>query len=197
MSSREIVLESIAHKQPKKLPLDLGSTPSSGISAIAYNNLRKLLGTYDGETKVYDVVQQVAQVDDDIISHFGVDVIDIGRAFNDKPEDWHSFTLADGSSAMYPKWFKPQQQNDGSNLVFDEAGDQIAKMPVGATFYDQTFFPYIDGYPQDYKDLSKAMNKVHWQKLAHSPWDNASDPQFGQSSEKRLLHYIIIQIRHL
>ena len=35
MNSRERVLAAIAHKQPDLVPVDLGSTPSSGISAIA------------------------------------------------------------------------------------------------------------------------------------------------------------------
>jgi len=39
MNSREIVLASINHIEPAKVPLDLGSNPSSAISAIAYDNL--------------------------------------------------------------------------------------------------------------------------------------------------------------
>ena len=50
-------------------------------------------------------------------------------------------------------------------------GDKIAVKPHGATFFDQTIFPYIDGYPADYKQLPKAMNKILWQAMAHSPWD--------------------------
>ena len=41
--------------------LDLGATPSSGISAIAYNNLKKHLGLTGGQTRIFDVVQQVVQ----------------------------------------------------------------------------------------------------------------------------------------
>ena len=43
MTSRERVMAAIGHKQPDHVPLDLGGTPSSGISAIAYNNLKKYL----------------------------------------------------------------------------------------------------------------------------------------------------------
>ena len=63
-------------------------------------------------------------------------------------------------------------------MVIDEDGDTIARMPASGTFFDQTYFPYLDGYPADYKTLDKAMNKVLWQKLAHSPWDNAASPDF-------------------
>ena len=36
MSSRERILAAIRHEEPDQIPLDLGATPSSGISAIAY-----------------------------------------------------------------------------------------------------------------------------------------------------------------
>jgi uroporphyrinogen decarboxylase len=41
MTPREHVLAAIRHRESGKVPVDLGSTPSSGISAIAYNNLKK------------------------------------------------------------------------------------------------------------------------------------------------------------
>ena len=44
MTSRERVLAAINHQEPDKVPVDLGSTPSSGISAIAYTNLNQYLG---------------------------------------------------------------------------------------------------------------------------------------------------------
>lgn len=48
MTSRERVMAAIAHRQPDHVPLDLGGTPSSGISAIAYNKLKKHLGITGG-----------------------------------------------------------------------------------------------------------------------------------------------------
>ena len=89
MTSRERVMAAVSHKQPDYVPLDLGATPSSGISAIAYNRLKKHLGMTGGHTKIYDVVQQVVYPEQEILDRFGVDVIDIGRVFNDRPEDWY------------------------------------------------------------------------------------------------------------
>ncbi|HSM48929.1 MAG TPA: hypothetical protein VK872_14005, partial [Draconibacterium sp.] len=63
MSSRERILAAIAHKTPDRIPIDLGSTPSSGISAIAYSNLVKHIGKPELPVQVYDVVQQLAQPD--------------------------------------------------------------------------------------------------------------------------------------
>ena len=91
MTSRENVLAAIAHRTPDRVPVDLGATPSSGISAIAYNNLVRYLGM-DKPTLIYDVVQQLAQPDAELLERFGVDVLDIGRTFNTQPQDWYPIT---------------------------------------------------------------------------------------------------------
>ena len=187
MTSRERVLAAIAHRSPDRVPLDLGSTPSSGISAIAYNNLKKHLGMTGGHTRIFDVVQQVVQPEDEIIDKFGVDVIDIGRIFNEKDTDWYDITLADGSIAQYPVWFKPEKQPNGDYFVFDKDGTRIARMPVGATFFDQTYFPYEDDYPDNYDGLDEAMSKVLWSALVHSPWDHAAEPHFYETLRERVL----------
>lgn len=134
MNSRERVLSSIRHKEPDRVAIDLGATPSSGISAIAYNKLKKYLSMNDGHNYVYDVVQQVTQPEDSIIERFGVDVLDIGRTFNTKDEDWHEVALPDGNKAYYPAWFKPVCQADGSFNAYLSDGTLVGKMPTGATF---------------------------------------------------------------
>ena len=56
MTPRERILSAISHKEPDRVPVDLGATPSSGISAIAYGNLKRHLGSKSGHNRVYDVV---------------------------------------------------------------------------------------------------------------------------------------------
>lgn len=187
MTSRERVMAAVNHKQPDYVPLDLGATPSSGISAIAYNRLKKHLGMTEGHTKIYDVVQQVVYPEQEILDRFGVDVIDIGRVFNDREEDWYDVKLADGSTGQYPSWFHPQKQENGDWLVYDSEHTLIAKMPVGATFFDQTYFPYLEDYPDDYSDLDHQMGKVLWSALVHSPWDHAGDENFYQTLRQKVL----------
>jgi uroporphyrinogen decarboxylase len=180
-------MQSVNHREPDKLPLDLGGTPSSGISAIGYNKLKEALGFEDRNNKIYDVVQQVSQPEENVLSALEVDVLCIGRTFNEKPGDWYDISLADGSLAQYPLWFKPVREPNGDWTVRDDGGSMLARMPVGATFFDQTCFPYLDGYPDTYKDLAEAMNKVHWQRLAHSPWDNAGMKGFWEELRRRAL----------
>lgn len=187
MTSRERVLSAINHRQPDQVPVDLGATPSSGISAIAYNNLKKHLGLTGGQTRIFDVVQQVVQPEMEILDRFGVDVLDIGRVFNEQDSDWYETTLADGSVGHYPNWFRPVKQPNGDFHAYDSEGTLIAKMPVGATFFDQTCFPYVEDYPEDWSGLDHAMGKVLWSALVHSPWDHAGEDNFYQTLREKTL----------
>jgi uroporphyrinogen decarboxylase len=44
MNSRERVVAALNHKEPDKVPIDLGSTTVTSITYIAYNGLRNYLG---------------------------------------------------------------------------------------------------------------------------------------------------------
>ena len=107
MTSRERILAALEHRQPDRVPVDLGATPSSGISAMAYGKLKRHLGLNHGCTRIYDVVQQLAQPEDFILDRFSVDVVDIGRAFNAEDCAWQPTILSDGQHAWQPAWFHP------------------------------------------------------------------------------------------
>jgi len=188
MTSRERILSSITHTEPDRVAVDMSATPSSGISAIAYNNLKGYLGIEQGSTRVYDVVQQLAQPEEVILDRFSIDVLDIGRTFNTDDTDWYDITLADGGKAQYPVWFRPRREDDGSYSAFDPDGTLIARMPTDGMFFDQICFPYINGYPSNYTDLPQAMAKVLWAALVHSPWDHASDENFWDKLRERALN---------
>jgi uroporphyrinogen decarboxylase len=187
MNPRERILAAIEHREPDRVPLDLGATPSSGISAIAYGRLKRHLGLAGGHTRVYDVVQQLAQPEDVILDRFGVDVLDVGRAFDTEESDWRDVTLVDGAPAQYPAWFRPEALADGSFVVRAPDGVEIARMPSSGTFFDQTCFPWVDGYPADLRGLPEAMGKVLWSALVHSPWSRAGEPGFWDTLRGRAL----------
>lgn len=188
MTSRERVLAAINHQQPDKVPVDLGSNPSSGISAMGYGKLKKELGIETGHTRIYDVVQQLAQPEDEVLDKLGCDILDVGRAFNTDDSDWYDINMPDGSVAQYPTWFQPTVYPDGSCEV-EKDGIIIARMPAAkeGAFFDQAHFPYMDGYPKDFSGLDDAMGKVLWQALVHSPWDHALDDNFWTDLRSKTL----------
>ena len=192
MTSRERIRESIRHREPDRIPVDMGATPSSGISAIAYHNLAVHLQEEGSNTLIYDVVQELAQPEEWFINHFGIDALDIGRTFTDNRAEWYQTKLPQGQKVLYPKWFTPRLDREGSLLVTDQPGDRIiARKPRGASFFDQTLFPYIDGYPDNFKSMPESMLQVHWQSLAHCPWDHAGEPDFWQTLSRNTA-----QLRH-
>ena len=81
MNSRERVLSAMAHKTPDRVPVDLGSHRSSGISAVAYAKLKKTLCVTSGDIYVYDMVQQLAVVEPEVLDRLEIDLIELGRGF--------------------------------------------------------------------------------------------------------------------
>ncbi len=74
MNSRERILTTLDHREPDRIPFDLGSTQVTGIHVVAYRRLREYLGLPRVEPRLCDVIQQLAQPDDDVIEKLGVDV---------------------------------------------------------------------------------------------------------------------------
>ena len=178
MNSRERVLASVNHKQPDRIPVDLGATPSSGISMVAYQNLINYLGINHLKNHVYDVIQEVAQPDKELLDLFNVDVLDVGRFFNSEGNYWHELELIEGYPGLYPEWFNPVKQPDGSWLAQGNTGEYIGKMPNGATFFDQLIFPYINGYPDNFNNISRDMARVIWGGFRFPPYDRKHEKDF-------------------
>ncbi len=82
MNSRELVLAALEHRKTDCAAVDFSGHRSSGIAAIAYPKLRKFLGLPARPICVYDVIQQLAIVDEDVLDRFGVDTIELGRGLH-------------------------------------------------------------------------------------------------------------------
>ena len=172
MNSKELILAAINHQTPEKVPVDLGASPSSTISVVAYQNLIMYLGKSHLKTYVHDVIQETVQPEMELLDDFHVDVIDIGRHFNTDPAYWHELKVIQGYPALYPGWFNVQKRPDGSTVALSPtSGEAIGVMPQGATFFDQLIFPYDKGYPNDYAHLANDMKRAVWGGFGFTPWD--------------------------
>ncbi|MFZ2052895.1 MAG: uroporphyrinogen decarboxylase family protein [Candidatus Aminicenantales bacterium] len=172
MTSRERVLCAIAHREPDKVPIDLGAMRSTGITAMAYCRLKKYLGITGGSTDVYDVIQQLAQPEDPILDFFDADVIDLGRAFLTAAEDWKDFILPDGSPAKIPAYVRVEPDGEGGYLARSEDGTIIGSMPKGTFYLNQTHFPLLEWDGKDravLDNLPDLMAKVTWAALPTAP----------------------------
>ena len=86
MNSRERLLTALDHREPDRIPIDLGSTQVTGIHVVAYRRLREYLGLPPVEERMCDTIQQIAVPDDDVIRWLG---IDIRGLFPLNSHNWH------------------------------------------------------------------------------------------------------------
>ena len=73
MNSRERILTTLNHREPDRVPFDMGACQVTGIHVIAYQNLRKALGLPEVEIEFCDAVQQLASIDDDVVARMNID----------------------------------------------------------------------------------------------------------------------------
>ena len=64
MNSRERVMLALDHKEPDRIPIDLGATIVSSITRSPYISLKKHLGIPIEEIKMLDNVQQLPYLDE-------------------------------------------------------------------------------------------------------------------------------------
>jgi uroporphyrinogen decarboxylase len=178
MTPRQRVLTAIDHRQPDRVQIDFGGHRSSGISAIAYRHLRAALGLEPKPIRVYDPIQQLAVIDEDVLDRFGVDTIELGRGYALDDKFWADWTLPDGSPCQMPVWALPQR--DGGQWVMrSRSGRVVGRMPDGALYFEQTYWPYQQG--DDLDRLGEAMSECMWV-IMGSPPPPLVDGQFDQQA---------------
>lgn len=158
MNSRERIQATLSHKIPDILPIDFGAHRSSGISAIAYNRLKRYLGYSEETTKLYDVMQQLAIPEPMIVDRFGGDVyqvIQFQPAFGVKADRWKCDFLPDGSPCMVPYDFNPVVNAKGDFEIIDPELGVVARRPKTGIYFDNARY-YLKAV-EDMDDLKKML----------------------------------------
>jgi len=165
VTGRERIQTALAHRQPDTVPIDLSGHRSSGIAAIAYPRLRAALGLEPRPIRVYDLIQQLAVVDEDVLDRFGIDTVELGRGFARDASDWAEWVLPDGTPCLVPAWSVPERE-EGRWVLRSEDGKVLCAMPDGAIYFEQTYFPYFE---DDTAPLDAAMAEGMWSALCSPP----------------------------
>jgi uroporphyrinogen decarboxylase len=154
------------HREPDRVPIDFSGHRSSGISPILYPRLRDFLGLPPRPVRVYDPIQQMAIVDEDMLDLFGVDTIELGRGFALNDEDWADWVLPDGSPCQMPAWVIPERE-ENRWIIRSKSGKIIAQMPDGVQYFNQAYYPF---YEEDNPDLLReALDECMWSATASPP----------------------------
>ena len=175
MTSRERVLAALNHQEPDRVPIDLSGHRSSGIAAMAYARLRDYLGLPKLPIRVYDPVQQLAIVDEDVLQRFKVDAIELGRAFAHEDKYWAEWVLPNGTPCLMPAWAKPERQNGDWVLRSKVTGLPIARMPEGVWYFEQANFPFLE--QENLGRLEAEFAECMWSGIASPPGTYGGDEQ--------------------
>jgi hypothetical protein len=144
LDSRQRIRTALAHKQPDKLPVDFGSSPTTGIHVSIVYKLRQHYGLDKPGTpvKVIEPYQMLGEIADDLKDIMGVDAAILegkGTFFGYEKENWKEWKLNDATPVLVPGLFNTEKNSDGSVYQYAE-GDKSyppsAKMPGKGFFSD-------------------------------------------------------------
>jgi len=144
MTSRDRVETVLAHKEPDRVPIDLGASAVTGMHVSSVYLLRQALKLDEPGTpvKVVEPYQMLGEIAPDLMDALGVDVVGLGGTatlFGFKNENWKSWTLFDGTPVLVPEGFNTDPEPNGDILMYPE-GDRSAppsgRMPKGGFYFD-------------------------------------------------------------
>lgn len=143
MTSKERVLASINHKQPDKIPIDIGAANTTGISVCALARLRKYYGLPEKDLEIFEVMQMLGQVDDDVRRLLGGDVVSLNNPTNfvgvPMKGPMKRFTMPDGTAALLHEKNQWTQTEDGRIFLYPQGNTDAgpsAMMPAGGYFFE-------------------------------------------------------------
>jgi uroporphyrinogen decarboxylase len=189
--SRQRVLQAVNHREPDRVPIDFGGHRSSGIMAIAYRRLKEYLKIETGDIYVYDVPQQLAIVEAEVLDLFGVDTIEMGRGFALNHEDWREWVLPDGSPCKIPAFIEPIKIGEDWHIV-DSRGTLLAIQKKGCLYFEQVHYPLADAGNSDFEDLELRLENSMWSAVGSPPaplsYDDPGDLQKLIAGAQALRH---------
>jgi hypothetical protein len=143
-TSRERVELALAHKEPDKVPLDLGGSVTSSMQVNSVYLLRQALGLDAPGTpvKVVEPFQMLGEIAPDLMEALGVDVVGLGMPknfFGYKNEGWKPWTTFDGTPVLVPESFNTEPDARGDIPMYpqgDRKAPPSARMPNGGWYFD-------------------------------------------------------------
>lgn len=126
---RRRVRDALDHREPDRIPFDLGGSRVTGIHVRAYVQLRAALGLSAVEPRIGDLTQQLAEVDDDVLDRLGVDVRLVGPR----------------SASTYRREFR----EDGRYRTFVDEWGVGRRTPLDGGLYYDSYAPPLAGEIDD------------------------------------------------
>lgn len=164
MTSRERLIETLNHREPERVVVDLGSTSITGINANALAKLRTALGLEERKIKVNEPLQLLGMVEEDVREALHIDVVDITNnmtMFGFENKGWKPWRLQSGLEVEVPEDFNTTVDEEGNTYLYAQ-GDMnyppASVMPKDGYFFDHITRGNIEfdedttGGREDFKD---------------------------------------------
>lgn len=142
MNSQERLKASLNHKQPDRIPVDMGSTAVTGIHVLALERLRNYYGLEKKPVTLIEPYQMLGLVEKDLADALHLDVTGLfGRnnMFGFPNTNWIEYKTHWGQLILVPEKFYKITDENGDYLMYAE-GDKnyppCAKMPKEGYFFD-------------------------------------------------------------
>ena len=144
MTHRERIKAALNHRQPDRMPVDFGSTMTSGVSASVISKLRKAMGLdgSDDRVKVAEPFQILGEILADLKEKLFIDtygLFNLNNMFGFENEDWKPWTMFDGTKVLVAGKFNTDPDENG-NIPMYAGGDKnyppCAVMPNGGFYFD-------------------------------------------------------------
>jgi uroporphyrinogen decarboxylase len=164
MTSRERILAALDHREPDRIPIDLSGHQPKIVPQAGVGHGGNARGVPKKPVRVYDPIQQLAIVDEDVLRLFRVDTIELGRAFAQEDECWTDWVLPNGVPCLMPIWANPEHSNGGWVFRSRPKYQVIARMPANVRYFEQTNFPFLEHEELD--RLEEEMAECMWTAIA-------------------------------
>ncbi len=189
MNSRERVLAALNHQQPDRPAIDFGGHRSSGIMAVTYARLKEALGITSGHVYLYDMIQQLAIVEPEVMDALNVDTVEMGRGFMLEDSEWKDWTLPDGTPCKIPGFVNLEEVN-GDTYLLHEDGTRLGVQVKDSYFFEQCHFPMgeVDFENDPFDNLADYFPYTQWTGIAapgsHIPLDNAGLKELSEGARR-------------
>ncbi len=143
-TSRDRVNTTLAHREPDRVPIDLGGSAVTGIHVSVVYQLRQALALDPPSTpvKVIEPYQMLGEIKSDLMAALSVDVVGLiapRTMFGFPNADWKPWETFDGTPVLVPAGFNTELESNGDLLLYPE-GDRSApasgRMPAGGWYFD-------------------------------------------------------------
>ena len=189
MTSRERVIKTLNHQRPDRIPIDLGASTVTGISASMLAQLREALNLKYKPVKIIEPFQMLGEVEEDLMELLGIDVIGLwpykAMFFGYSQDNWKPWALQDGTKVLIGSGFQWKEDNEGNVYTYpcgDTSAKPCAKLPRGGFYFDSiSQFPAVNGdnlnAREDFKDQFQLYSEKelrYFEKISHKLYNNTS-----------------------